>query len=112
MHTPIRYCLCVCPKSGFSTRSARAASQRCLLPVCPQPRGLVTLRKALLTHTLLNAHPCPLLPVCPQPGGLATLQKAIVLDSVGRSEEAQKLYKSIANHGVAQVGCCRAGGAG
>lgn len=38
-----------------------------------------------------------------QYGGLATLQKAIVLDSVGNHEAAQKLYKSIATHGVAQV---------
>ncbi|GLC39268.1 hypothetical protein PLESTB_001649300 [Pleodorina starrii] len=42
-------------------------------------------------------------PVKTKYGGLATLQKAIVLDSVGQSDAAQKLYKSIANHGVAQV---------
>ncbi|GLI63575.1 hypothetical protein VaNZ11_006577, partial [Volvox africanus] len=42
-------------------------------------------------------------PVKTKYGGLATLQKAIVLDSVGQNEAAQKLYKSIATHGVAQV---------
>ncbi|KAG2427366.1 hypothetical protein HXX76_012559 [Chlamydomonas incerta] len=44
-----------------------------------------------------------LVPVKTKYGGLATLQKAIVLDSVGKHEAAQKLYKSIANHAVAQV---------
>ncbi|KAG2424490.1 hypothetical protein HYH02_015163 [Chlamydomonas schloesseri] len=44
-----------------------------------------------------------LVPVKTKYGGLATLQKAIVLDSVGNHEAAQKLYKSIANHAVAQV---------
>eukprot|EP00198_Chlamydomonas_reinhardtii_P009820 XP_001699157.1 predicted protein [Chlamydomonas reinhardtii] len=44
-----------------------------------------------------------LVPVKTKYGGLATLQKAIVLDSVGNHEAAQKLYKSIATHGVAQV---------
>ncbi|KAG2493228.1 hypothetical protein HYH03_008644 [Edaphochlamys debaryana] len=44
-----------------------------------------------------------MVPVKTKYGGLATLQKAIVLDSVGRSEEAQKLYKTIAGHAVAQV---------
>ncbi|GIL64357.1 hypothetical protein Vafri_18328 [Volvox africanus] len=42
-------------------------------------------------------------PVKTKYGGLATLQKAIVLDSVGQNEAAQKLYKSIATHGVAQI---------
>ncbi|GIL82116.1 hypothetical protein Vretimale_7120 [Volvox reticuliferus] len=42
-------------------------------------------------------------PVKTKYGGFATLQKAIVLDSVGKNEAAQKLYKSIANHGVAQI---------
>ena len=40
------------------------------------------------------AHPC-------QVGGMATLQKAIVLDSLGYSEDAKKLYKQLRGHAVA-----------
>ena len=42
-----------------------------------------------------------LVPVKTKVGGMATLQKAIVLDSLGFSEDAKKLYKSLRGHGVA-----------
>ena len=41
------------------------------------------------------------MPVKTKVGGMATLQKAIVLDSLGYSEDAKKLYKSLRGHGVA-----------
>ena len=34
-------------------------------------------------------------------GGMATLQKAIVLDSLGYSDDAKKLYKQLRGHAVA-----------
>lgn len=34
-------------------------------------------------------------------GGMATLQKAIVLDSLGYSDDAKKLYKQLRGHVVA-----------
>ncbi len=37
-------------------------------------------------------------------GGLSALQKAIILDSLGRSDDAKKLYKQLQGHAVAS-GC-------
>ena len=51
-------------------------------------------------HPRFNAA-TDLVPVKTKVGGMATLQKAIVLDSLGYSEEAKKLYKTLRGHGVA-----------
>ena len=36
-------------------------------------------------------------------GGLATLQSALILDSLGQSKEAEKLYRRIQGHPVSEV---------
>jgi hypothetical protein len=71
-------------------------------PACPPARPPACVRLPPIGLGLPPIAPNSLL-YCLQVGGLATLQKAIILDSSGQSAEAQKLYKRIANHAVAQV---------
>lgn len=69
-----------------------AASSR--LPCIPSVWvGLGRLWLALSGRVLVAVVAC--MHACMQPGGLATLQKAICMDSLGYSEQAQKLYKSV-----------------